>query len=98
MIGSCAIESADPKREDRIIAVPTGFKCLVCRRIFPTELEGLKHVKSSHSKTYSCPQCGRTFNNKARFVILNLYVQSLYSMAREKIMNFPSRINKIYLI
>lgn len=61
--GGCT--ETDHKREDRIIAVPTGFKCLVCRRIFPTELEGLKHVKSSHSKTYSCPQCGRTFNNKA---------------------------------
>ena len=50
--------------EDRLIPVTNGYKCLVCRRIFPTELEGLKHVKSTHSKTYHCSQCGRIFNNK----------------------------------
>ena len=60
---SCSDQSE--KREDRLISVPNGFKCLVCRRILPTEAEGLKHVKSSHSKTYNCTQCGRVFNNKA---------------------------------
>ena len=50
--------------EDRLIPVTNGYKCLVCRRIFPTEVEGLKHVKSTHSKTYHCSQCGRIFNNK----------------------------------
>ena len=65
MIGG-SIET-EPKREDRLIPVTTGFKCLICRRIFPTELEGLKHVKSSHSKTYSCSQCGRIFNNKVPY-------------------------------
>jgi len=63
MIGCSADQSE--KREDRLISVPNGFKCLVCRRILPTESEGLKHVKSSHSKTYNCTQCGRVFNNKA---------------------------------
>ena len=63
MIGCSADQSE--KREDRLISVPNGFKCLVCRRILPTEAEGLKHVKSSHSKTYNCTQCGRVFNNKA---------------------------------
>ena len=61
---SCSADQSE-KREDRLISVPNGFKCLVCRRIFPTETEALKHVKSSHSKTYNCTQCGRVFNNKA---------------------------------